>query len=260
MLAAANSYLSLQDKLGKFAMELGGKDKVFRLTCYLCRFLLCFSRVQASVFAEPLRTIYNTFGQCRKMFRFGKLFVVLNMLMVAAHRKEGVMWLLEMLKNAVQVVYLTSDHLSWVGANRVWNVDAAKHGYRATVAWFTTLTIDIVIDVFLLIDNFRQRDSLLAMEKKLQRERLLQQLSNDNIEEESVSQSFSKRHRDLNEELRKLKEARINLYLNFLKNFLDYPIGFAGTFSKDWNQTMMATFGVLSSTVNLYQGWVAFGK
>jgi len=89
-LGGFQNYLVSQDKLARYVMDSVGKDKILRLMGYVFRFGIGVFDLAPQLSTEPqewqrvLLSAEKSFGACRRVVRFGKVFQHLNTIFVSA--------------------------------------------------------------------------------------------------------------------------------------------------------------------------------
>eukprot|EP01089_Gocevia_fonbrunei_P015079 TRINITY_DN430_c0_g1_i4.p1 TRINITY_DN430_c0_g1~~TRINITY_DN430_c0_g1_i4.p1 ORF type:complete len:150 (+),score=13.68 TRINITY_DN430_c0_g1_i4:89-538(+) len=139
-------YLVIQDFFGRYVTEAGGKDKMLRLGCYLCRLsigLIDKGVVSATLAADlkpRISGLEKSMGHCRRVCRVGKMFILFHNILVVAPKKyqnDFLLKYLDILKNLILICYNYNDHLYWIGSiGLVKSVDGPKRSWNAGLCWF----------------------------------------------------------------------------------------------------------------------------
>jgi len=264
--ATYDGYIDLQDKLGRYTSDIAGKDRLFRLGIYVCRFILALieDNKNADHIKKPLTNLEKSLGHVRRVIRLGKVFSLMHTILVLIPQKYGnnpVMYALDVLRNGALVVYNLNDHMCWLSSQHIFEFDMTSYAWRAAVGWFTSLIVQMIQDAIRLKMVVEKMRGLRRDLAKLKREEIeLQRQGGDQQRGDTDSISSHQRIQRTEQLLEKLRGDRNVLYINFIKNFADFPLALTG--SMQWKGPnapippwVLGLCGTFSSSIAVYTAW-----
>jgi len=247
------NYLVVQDKLARYVMDSVGKDKILRLLGYVFRFGIGVIDLAPQITNNPeewqkaLLAGEKSFGGCRRVVRFGKLFTHLNTIFVSAaaryekDRNLGA-YACEVLKQLVLILYLYYDHVYWlIGVGLIKRLSGPYYSRAAAITWLLSVFFTIFGDTFKLV-------ALWHKERKLRQTR-------SQLNAKKDAPDWLARATDLDRQAKAIKQEKTDLYLNYLRNFFDLPLGCTGAFKLNSPAWLIGGTGIISSLIGIYQTW-----
>jgi len=205
-------------------------------------------QVKTPLFEDWLNGILGaerSMGNCRRVVRFGKIFTLLQTILVGAPMKYNysvALLLLEVLRNFVLIMYHYYDHIYWfIFVGLIKKLDGNHYSRGAAVCWFISVLISLQMDTIKLFDNIRKKNTLKDRRARINRE---------------GGDGWQQGINEVDKAMKAINEERIELFWNYIRNITDFPLGLTGTLQlRNMPQWLLGLCGVISSAIGLHQTW-----
>eukprot|EP00164_Ancoracysta_twista_P001223 GFYU01001603.1.p1 GENE.GFYU01001603.1~~GFYU01001603.1.p1 ORF type:complete len:250 (+),score=60.00 GFYU01001603.1:58-807(+) len=233
----------------RFLSLTDGRDKLYRVAQYGCRFLIWFLANADKATLEKMARVEALSGDTRKMLRIVKY---ISQFHRVANDKSA--WTATRVvtnsRDLFQGTYFFLDNVSLGAKHKILNQDPAAATKRAAKFWFTSILLSLLADIIQL--------QALIDKQQVTRQKIRKYNNQLKGTTGAERQPIEANIEQAQAALRQTLAQRQALNLNFVKNMCDLPLSFnsTGFMTNKLSNGLTGACGVLSSFIGAYQVWL----